>query len=150
MKKVALLDVNVLVALFQPDHVHHDLAHAWFADHRRDGWATCPVTETGLVRLLANPRLHMGGVAVTAVVDRLRRLQSDAAHQWWEASISLADEDRFNLAAIRGHRQVTDVYLAGLAHSRGGKLVTFDRGVLWSAVTGALPSLIEVLSEHAE
>lgn len=48
MKKVALLDVNV-VALFQPEHVHHDLAHDWFAAHRRDGWATCPVTEAGVV-----------------------------------------------------------------------------------------------------
>ena len=58
MKKVALLDVNVLVALFQPDHVHHELAHDWFAENRRAGWATCPITETGLVRLLANPRFH--------------------------------------------------------------------------------------------
>ena len=146
MKKVALLDVNVLVALFQPDHVYHDLAHDWFAEHRRDGWATCPITETGVVRLLANPRLPMGGIAVSAIVERLRRLQSDRAHEWWEASISLADAALFQLSAVRGHRQVTDVYLAGLAHARGGKLVTFDGAVPWSAVTGARPSLIEVLS----
>ena len=138
--------MNVLVALFQPDHVHHDLAHDWFAEHRRDGWATCPITETGVVRLLANPRLHMGGIAVSAIVERLRRLQSDRAHEWWEASISLTDAALFQLSAVRGHRQVTDVYLAGLAHARGGKLVTFDGAVLWSAVTGARPSLVEVLS----
>jgi len=150
MKKVALLDVNVLVALFQPDHVHHDLAHDWFAENRRAGWATCPVTETGLVRLLANPRFHTGGIAVSAVVERLRRLQSDPSHEWWEASISLADAALFQLTSIRGHRQVTDVYLAGLAHSRGGKLVTFDRAVLWSAVAGAKPSLVEVLSADSD
>jgi toxin-antitoxin system PIN domain toxin len=150
MKKVALLDVNVLVALFQPEHVHHDLAHDWFAEHRQDGWATCPITEAGLVRLLANPRFHPGGIGVSAIVEKLRKLQSDRAHEWWEANISLADPKRFQLTAIRGHRQVTDVYLAGLAHSRGGKLVTFDGAVLWSAVTGAKPSLIDVLSEVDE
>jgi toxin-antitoxin system PIN domain toxin len=149
MKKVALLDVNVLVALFQPDHVHHDLAHDWFAHNRRAGWATCPVTETGLVRLLANSRFHTGGIAVSAVVERLRRFRSDPAHEWWEANISLADPALFELTAIQGHRQVTDVYLAGLAHARGGKLVTFDRAVLWNAVIGAKPSLIEVLSAES-
>jgi toxin-antitoxin system PIN domain toxin len=149
MKKVALLDVNVLVALFQPDHVHHELAHDWFADNRQSGWATCPVTETGLVRLLAHPRFHVGRIGVAAVVDRLRRFQSDPLHEWWEASVSLSDPALFQLTAIQGHRQVTDVYLAGLAHSRGGKLVTFDRAVLWSAVSGARPSLIEVLAADA-
>ena len=150
MTGVALLDVNVLVALFQPEHVHHDLAHDWFAEHRQDGWATCPVTEAGVVRLLANPRFHAGGVPVSTVVEKLRRLQSDRAHEWWPANISLADPKLFQLPAIRGHRQVTDVYLAGLAHSRGGRLVTFDGAVLWSAVAGAKPSLVEVLSELAE
>ena len=150
MKKVALLDVNVLVALFQPEHVHHDLAHDWFAEHRQDGWATCPVTEAGVVRLLANPRFHQGAIGVTAVVEKLRRLQSDRFHHWWEANISLADPRLFQLTAIRGHRQVTDVYLAGLAHSRNGTLVTFDGAVQWSAITGATPSLVEVLSESVE
>ena len=55
MSQVALLDVNLLVALFDPDHIHHDLAHDWFEDHHRSGWATCPVTENGFVRVLANP-----------------------------------------------------------------------------------------------
>ena len=95
-------------------------------------------------------RSTTGGIAVGAVVERLRRLQSDSAHEWWEANVSIADPASFDLSAIRGHRQVTDVYLAGLAHSRHGKLVTFDRAVLWSAVAGAKPSLVEVLSEHAE
>lgn len=149
MKKVALLDVNVLVALFQPEHVHHDLAHGWFAEHRHAGWATCPITETGVVRVLANPRVQTG-IAVGAVVERLRRLQSDKAHQWWDANVSIADGQMFRWNAVQGHRQVTDVYLAGLAHSRGGKLVTFDGAVLWSAIAGAKPSLVEVLSESAE
>ena len=102
MKRVAVLDVDVLVALFQPEHVHHDVAHDWYAEHRQGGWATCPITEAGLVRLLAHPRLHACGIAVTAVIERLRRLPSDPAHEWWEANISLADPRLFNLTATEG------------------------------------------------
>ena len=148
MSKVALLDVNVMVALFEPDHVHHELAHGWFADNRAAGWATCPVTETGLVRVLSNPRVREGGFAVSDVVDRLRRFRSDASHHWWDTGISLTDARLFQLGAIRGHRQVTDLHLAGLAHAKGGKLVTFDRSVVWSAVVGARPSLVEVISAN--
>jgi predicted nucleic acid-binding protein len=54
--RIALLDVNVLVAFFDPDHVHHDLAHDWFAGQRRSGWATCAITESGFVRVISNPR----------------------------------------------------------------------------------------------
>ena len=79
-------------------------------------------------------------------MDRLRRLQSDPAHAWWEANVSFTDAALLRPTAMRGHRQVTGLYLAGLAQSRGGKLVTFDRGVLWNAVVDAKPSLAEVLS----
>jgi toxin-antitoxin system PIN domain toxin len=147
MNRVALLDVNVLVALFEPDHVHHELAHDWFAERRDSGWATCPVTETGLVRMLMNPRVR-GGVAIaaSAVIDRLRTFRADATHHWWEADVSLADASIFRPTAVQGHRRVTDLYLAGLAHARGGKLVTFDQSVLWNAIVGARPSLVEVLA----
>jgi hypothetical protein len=147
MSRIALLDVNVLVALFERDHVHHELAHDWFAENRRSGWATCPITETGLVRLLTSPRTRRGSsIAASAVIDRLRAFRSDKTHHWWEASVSLADPAIFRPSAIQGHRQVTDLYLAGLAHVRGGRLVTFDHAVLWSAVVDAKPSLVEVLS----
>jgi uncharacterized protein len=148
MNRVALLDVNVLVALFSPDHVHHELAHDWFGEERHGGWATCPITETGVVRILTNPRVHEG-LALSDVIDRLRRLQSDPAHEWWAANVSFTDDTLFRPTSMRGHRQVTDLYLAGLAQSRGGRLVTFDRGALWNAVVDARPSLVEVLS-HAD
>ena len=68
-RRPALLDVNVLVALFDPDHVHHDLAHDWFADHRSRGWATCPITENGVIRVLANPA-YGSPVTGTAEIGR--------------------------------------------------------------------------------
>lgn len=146
MSVIALLDVNVLVALFEPGHVHHDMAHDWFAQNRRSGWAMCPVTETGLVRVLAGLHLRSDGLATSELVDRVRRFRSGKSSEWWATGVSLTDASLFDLAAIRGHRQLTDIYLAGLAHSHGGKLVTFDRGILWTAIVGARPSLIEVVS----
>jgi predicted nucleic acid-binding protein len=48
----ALFDVNVLIALFDPAHVHHESAHAWWKANQSSGWATCPLTENGFVRVL--------------------------------------------------------------------------------------------------
>jgi uncharacterized protein len=69
--RVALLDVNVLVALFDPDHVHHEAAHGWFAANRAAGWATCPLTENGLIRVLSNPAYAVTPETPAAIVQRL-------------------------------------------------------------------------------
>ena len=150
MSKVALLDVNVLVALFEPDHVHHEVAHDWFADSRRSGWATCAVTENGLVRMLTNPASHSPALSLAEAVDALRRFRSSGDHEWWEADLSLTDARVFRATALRGHRQVSDVYLAGLAHARGGKLATFDRNIPITSIVGARPGLLEVIAPDAE
>lgn len=146
MTRPALLDVNVLVALFNPDHIHHDPAHDWFADHRERGWATCPITENGLVRVLA--RVDYGAALARAadVVERLRRFCASGHHTFWPASVSLRDETLFKPALIRGHRQVTDVYLLGLAVRMGGCLVTFDRTIPTGAVVGATGDTLIVVS----
>jgi toxin-antitoxin system PIN domain toxin len=145
VSRVALLDVNLLVALFDPDHIHHDLAHDWFEDHHRDGWATCEVTENGFVRVLANP---VYGATVTRPQDliaRLARFCSTRHHVFWADTLSLTDKI-FNPSMIRGHRQVTDVYLLGLAKKRGGCLATFDRTIPLGAVVGATRSTLAVIS----
>lgn len=150
MSKVALLDVNVLVALFEPDHVHHEVAHDWFAESRRAGWATCPVTENGLVRILTNPGSHSPALSIGEAVDALSRFRSSGHHEWWEAGLSLTDSRVFRATALRGHRQVSDVYLAGLAHARGGKLATFDRNIPLTSIVGARPGLLEVIAPDEE
>lgn len=134
---VALLDVNVLVALFDPDHVHHDLAHDWFADHRREGWATCDVTEAGFVRVVSNPRYQPDAPRPASAVDRLRKFCDSGHHRFWNETVSLRDQRLFELGAARGHRQITDVYLLGLARRVGGTLATFDRSIPLAAVKGA-------------
>lgn len=145
MSRVALLDVNVLVALFDPDHVHHDLAHDWFADKRSDGWATCPLTEAGFVRVLANPAYRALVNRPGDLVARLRALRTSGHHHFWSDAVSLCDDAIFDPAFIRGHRQVTDIYLLGLAAHRRGCLATFDRSIPLRAVRGASKDTLQVI-----
>ncbi len=145
-RPVALLDVNLLVALFDADHVHHDLAHDWFAGQRAHGWASCPITENGLVRVLANPRYGSTSVSVPGIIDRLRAFRASGHHEFWEASVSLADKELFSPAHIRGHAQVTDAYLLGLAWRKGGCLATFDQSFSSAVVPGIGRDTLQVIT----
>ena len=144
MSDVALLDVNVLVALFDPDHIHHETAHDWFADHRSAGWASCSITENGLVRVLAHPSYGVGLRAIE-VVERLRRFKASGHHRFWDDTRSIADADAFNAEMISNPRQVTEVHLLGLAVRHGGQLATFDTSIPWRAVLGAKAEHLQVI-----
>jgi toxin-antitoxin system PIN domain toxin len=150
VSRIALLDVNLLVALFDADHVHHEIAHAWFADTRPGGWASCPMTENGLVRVLTNPKYGSPISAVPAVLERVRAFTASGHHEFWTDLVSLSDAALFEPARVRGHRQITDVYLLGLAHVNGGRLATFDRAIPLAAVIGATPDTLEVIEEHQD
>ena len=143
---VSLLDVNLLVALFDPDHIHHDLAHDWFADHHADGWATCPLTENGFVRVLAHPAYGSAIARPAELVDRLRQFCSGKHHVFWPDAVSLGDTRVFDAAFIRGHRQITDIYLLGIAMKAGGRLATLDRTIPLAAVRGATRARLAVIS----
>jgi toxin-antitoxin system PIN domain toxin len=145
----ALLDVNVLVALFDPDHVHHDIAHDWFADHRARGWASCPITQNGLIRVLSNPRYGSPVSSLRAVREAVRRFVSSKEHEFWADDISLADNALFDVSAMVGYRQLTDVYLLGLATKWKGHLVTLDRSIPARAVVGAGPATLTVIEPAA-
>jgi toxin-antitoxin system PIN domain toxin len=134
---IALLDVNVLVALFDPAHLHHDDAHRWFGRNRKYGWATCPITINGCVRVLSDPAYPTVEATPAEVADRLRSLCSAADHHFWADSVSLMDESLFRASLIGGHRKITDAYLLGLAVRNHGRLATFDRSVPLQAVHGA-------------
>lgn len=136
---VALLDVNVLVALFDPGHVHHDAAHDWFAVRRRDGWATCPLTENGLLRVISNPAYPGRHTTLADAVDRLIRFRASGQHSFWHDSISLCEPSRVDPVHVRGHAQLTDVYLLALAVENAGSLATFDRRIMLASVHDAQP-----------
>lgn len=143
--RVSLLDVNVLVALFFPDHVHHELAHDWFADHRDQGWATCPLTENGFIRVACQQPSDEVLVRPADVIEHLERFRRDKLHRSWTESVSLADAAVFAPQFIRGHQQLTDVYLLGLAKKMGGRLATFDRTIPVKAVRGSTADLLHVI-----
>lgn len=140
----ALLDVNVLVALFDPDHPHHDPAHEWFAANRASGWATCAITENGLVRILSNPAYSGAHGRPSAVRDRLEALCAGGGFHFLRDDISFRDDGRFNLSGVT-HRQLTDIYLLGLAVSKAGRLATFDRSIPRGAVEGATSRELEII-----
>ena len=146
MSRIALLDVNVLLALSNPKHTHHEIAHDWFADHHERGWATCAITQNGFIRVLSNTAARAGIFRPAEVVDLLRRFCSAKEHVFWPEAVSLTDSTLFNASLIRGYRQVSDVYLLGLAKKMGGYLVTFDGGIPLSAVIGATRNTIAVIS----
>lgn len=136
-----LLDVNVLIALIDPGHVAHDAAHAWFGTEGREDWATCPMTENGVMRIVGHPRYTNtpGSPAVVAgIVARLRGLPG---HRFWPDDLSLVGADFIDPARILTSAQVTDTYLLALARSNGGKLATFDRRLSAAAVKGGKAAL---------
>ena len=145
MSGVALLDVNVLVALFDPDHVHHEPAHRWFAEQRGTGWATCPLTENGLLRVLTHPAYTQAAAPQADILERLRVFCGSGGHAFWTDDVSLRDVELFQAGAPPSHRQVTDVYLLGLAVKRGGLLATFDRAIPLAKVRGGAAETLALI-----
>ena len=140
----ALLDVNVLIALLDADHSLHARATQWFGTNARAGWASCPITENGCVRIMSHPG-YPNPLPVRAVVERLAEAGTSSFHEFWPDDISLLDGHVANPARIHGPRQITDVYLLALAVRHGGRFVTFDTSVPHDAVIGAEKSRVVVL-----
>lgn len=147
MSTVALLDVSVLIALFHSGHVHHDLAHDWFADNARYGWASCPITESGLLRILGNPSRVDEHVPLPQLIALLNRFCEHSDHRFWPDAPSIRDAAVFEPLSLRGPQQLTDVYLLGLAVRNGGRFVTLDQHVPLAAVKGATRTSLEVIAQ---
>jgi uncharacterized protein len=132
----ALLDVNVLLALLDADHVDHVRATAWFVAEQGEGWASCAVTENGFVRIISQPR-YPSPVSVHQAASRLAQATRTPLHEFWPCQLSLLDPGTVDTTRVHGSRQVTDAYLLALAVSRGGRFVTFDQSVALDAVPSA-------------
>jgi toxin-antitoxin system PIN domain toxin len=124
---MALLDVNALVALAWDSHVHHAAIRAWFATNGSAGWATCPITESGFVRVSSNPIVLPSALGVDAARGVLSTLRAHPDHRFLTDDVSMSDSD---IPSIAGYRQVTDAHLLTLARRRGVRLVTFDSSIL--------------------
>ena len=126
-----LLDVNVLIALFDQSHVHHALAHGWLERVLSSGarWATCPITENAFVRVLSHPKYLTAATTPADLVRRLRTFCSLPSHTFWADSVSLVDGSVFDEDLLGGHAHFTDTYLAALAAHHDAKLATFDQRI---------------------
>ncbi len=132
----SLLDVNVLIALLDADHASHAHAREWFNRSARGGWASCPLTQNGCVRIMSHPR-YPSPVSVRDGIERLREATASSHHAFWPDDVTLLDERVADAARIHGPRQLTDLYLLALAVRHAGRLVTFDRAIAVSAIRGA-------------
>lgn len=140
----ALLDVNVLIALLDANHVQHRAAMSWMERNAHDGWASCPITQNGCIRIMSQPG-YPNPVPAAAVAERLAEAASLPLHAFWPDDISLLTFGTIDWSHILGSRQVTDAYLLALAARYGGRMVTFDKGISLVAVPEARPNNLEVI-----
>jgi hypothetical protein len=139
-----LLDVSVLLALVDDEHEFFRVAHAWARSQDRMSWASCPITQNGFVRIYSQPK-YAHAVSVPEACRRFDRIVELTDHEFWPDDISIADKKLIDREKLVGHRQTTDAYLLALAITRGGRFVTFDRGVPIDAVVGARADQVMVL-----
>lgn len=140
----ALLDVNVLLALLDTEHVHHARSYDWLDDNADGGWASCPITENGFVRVISQPR-YLHPVSASVAIDALAAAERDGDHEHWACDVSLTDPSIVDRSRLHGPLQITDAYLLALAVAHGGRFATFDRSVALTAVAGATEDHLAVI-----
>jgi toxin-antitoxin system PIN domain toxin len=136
-----LLDVNVLIALVDPAHVHHDAVHAWFGQIGYSAFATCPMTENGLLRVVGHPKYPNSPGPPSAVAPALAAIRALPGHAFWADSISIADSNFVDAARLSIHSRVTDSYLLALARANEGQLATLDHRLATEAVPAGSAAL---------
>lgn len=142
----ALLDVNVLIALFDEEHVFNDRAHVWLENNADSGIATCPITENGLVRILSHPKYSKTLQCTPAeLIKSLAEFVSNQDHLFWPDDLSIRSTKNYDPRRILGSRQLTDIYLLSLAVKNQGRLVSFDNNIAASAILNSRPEHLLVI-----
>lgn len=124
-----LLDINVLIALTVPEHIHHTAARRWFAQHRDDGWATTPVTEFGFARVASNPAAMGEAFSPGEALAVLTELRTRRGYAFWTDDVTPTDGTVVERSRLSGHRQLADAHLIALARRHDGSVATFDRAM---------------------
>ena len=138
---IQLVDVNVLIALIDPGHAFHDRAHEWLTADGDDGWATCPIVENGVVRILGHPRYVGGPGSVAAAASLVAPWLKHRAHRFWPDEISIFADEIVDVGRLGSTGRITDAYLLALAVFRGGRFVTLDRRLSPLGVQGGREAL---------
>jgi toxin-antitoxin system PIN domain toxin len=142
-----LLDVNVLLAVLSADSEFHVTARKWFLNNARRGWATCPFTEAGFVRVISNPASSQHSIKPGQAIEVLEESFGFPVHEFWKDDLSMAEATADFRKYLTGHQQTTDAYLLGLALRRRGKIVTFDRGFAALASFAGLSHLVTFITK---
>lgn len=136
-----LLDVNVLIALVDPAHVGHEGIHEWFGRVGHKAFATCPITENGLLRIVGHSKYPNSPGPPSTVTNALLAIRALAGHAFWPDSISLADGALIDASLLSSHARVTDSYLLALASANKGQLATLDHKLATELVSNGKTSL---------
>lgn len=136
-----LLDVNVLIALLDPMHLQHDPAHEWFARTGHKSWATCPLTQNSVLRIIGHARYPNSPGSPAAVAPLIMDLCALQGHVFWPDDTSLLNARMFDTSRLLNSSQVTDSYLLGLALIHRGQLATFDRRMVMGGVIDGAAAL---------
>lgn len=134
----------MLIALIDPAHMQHDLAHAWFGKTGMKAWATCPLTENGVLRIVGHPRYPSSPGTPASVAELLTEFLSLPGHEFWPDDLTLLDGARVHSARLLESAQVTDCYLLALAVAHGGQLATLDQKIVADAVVNG-PQALHVI-----
>ena len=121
-----LLDVNFLIALAWPNHVHHSIAKKWFHNHHAEGWSTCLMTQAAFVRISSNPKIIEDAVTPIEALNLLKKYTERKTHLFLPNTVDFSAQEEYPVSLLHGHRQVTDFYLLLLARSNDAVLVTLD------------------------
>lgn len=140
----ALLDINVLLALFDADHIDHERARRWLESEIASGWASCAITQNGFVRIISQPR-YPSPISPAEAIDLLDGACAGAHHEFWPCQLSLLDAEVIDRSRVHGPQQVTDAYLLALATINDGRFVTFDHSMALSAVPQATEASLVTL-----
>jgi uncharacterized protein len=138
-----LLDVNFLIALLIGSHVHNGRAHTWWRENMQAGWASCPITQNGFVRIVSQPNFA-ARITVAEALSVLADAIQDSNHEFWADDVSVLEKAHFDHERLLRSDSITDAYLLALAIKRDGCLVTFDKSIPLHAVKGAEPRHIFV------
>jgi toxin-antitoxin system PIN domain toxin len=132
----SLLDVNMLIAICDGHHIYHAQASEWFANHAAQGWATCPLIQNGVIRIMSQPS-YPNSRPIGEVVKQVRTMCASKYHHFWANDFSIMDETKIAHQHVLGNKQLTDIYLLALAVQHSARLVTLDGGIALQAVKSA-------------
>jgi toxin-antitoxin system PIN domain toxin len=138
-----LLDINVLIALCDPNHIDHRRVALWFAEIGGKAWVSCPITENGFIRILSNPNYPGLSGNLSVATKLLQGLRRQKGHEFWADDYSIVD-GTVDLSRLAGRKQITDLYLLGLAVRRKGRFSSVDKHIPAELVQGG-PEAYEVV-----